>query len=697
MPRLRPGVTRWWTAAAALICVAVAPAQSLPDVTFRAGDLKAITCRATGVKSDSMGTTRLTVQVDNRSPHAFEPTLFAVRWTDAGGNPFHAELARVPLPRIRRAGRAVGPRQRLDFQLQLGAPTVKKLEVEVREGLFRDPVALPEVPVQVGGIRQELARNADGTLPNSMVALRNTLDQPVDVVLRARCSAPKDGEVLLTAQLAAGASEPVRFQLLPMQLAWHDHRSYYPGIRIEQLEVVDWSVRLPAEPGAAAALLQPAYDAWLRWPEPCPALRGSFTAVQGGSMRAPVTAVGTFTIAPSGEVRTEAATPEAAALGRQHIEWVLRELRRPAWTAVVAASQLELVAHDLVRVQGPGWGDRANAPSEAVTIRPDGSTASTPVAADDPIYRIADRRIVADGGAETPDATTWTTQNLGPGYVVVERRGNGGTTIQRHGYQLLGDVVAPTRYQQLMLDTAGKVLLEDLLLLADLALAPEVTDTPRPVPTGPAADALRAAWDRIYRYPDTPARWTARVLCKNPGTDDVWLGLRKVEGRVDCGGFVGFRWTRACWESIDVELQGSHLPDAARALAFAVTDRLGMWRGRDPAGFEDFDRMFAGAELAWDAAAGVFRLGGCPLREVRVQDGKVASVLTAAGVERAYQWQEQDGRLLATRIRSGGETITARWSKAGDGWWLPAAIEFRDVFGKDWGPEQLTLSQSAVR
>ena len=88
--------------ASLLFLAGAALAQSVPVPAFREGNLAAIACRASNVKSDAMGTTRLQVEVDNRSDHAFEPTVFALRWTDAAGQECTAEVSRVPLPRVRR-------------------------------------------------------------------------------------------------------------------------------------------------------------------------------------------------------------------------------------------------------------------------------------------------------------------------------------------------------------------------------------------------------------------------------------------------------------------------------------------------------------------------------------------------------------------------------------------------------------------
>lgn len=73
-----------------------------------------------------------------------------------------------------------------------------------------------------------------------------------------------------------------------------------------------------------------------------------------------------------------------------------------------------------------------------------------------------------------------------------------------------------------------------------------------------------------------------------------------------------------------------------------------------------------------------------------------SSLVTKLGLERKLTWEAGD-RLLPERIDTGEESITARWHEVGKGLWLPVDIEFRRVFGRDWGPDTLRLAAVRAR
>ncbi|MBL8900616.1 MAG: hypothetical protein JNM84_23495, partial [Planctomycetes bacterium] len=290
----------------------------------------------------------------------------------------------------------------------------------------------------------------------------------------------------------------------------------------------------------------------------------------------------------------------------------------------------------------------------------------------------------------------WTTRSLGAGYVIAERSYAGGARTESYAYDLLGDLPVLLRYVYRARHANGEMLQEKVLLLDRWEIAVDEQREQPQVPTGPAAELLRRHWERLYRYPEGPCELRARFAAENPGTDYTWVGERKVSGSLVIHGFRGFRSRRSSWDDIDIALDGERASDRSAAIAFGFTDRLVMWKGRDPAALEDFDVLFRGAAITWDESAGRFSIAGSTVKSVHVKGERItALVFRGDGLSR-ITWVEQDGRLLATKIQTGEETLTAQWKKVADGWYLPVKVEFQRVFGRDWGPERYELTGLSI-
>jgi hypothetical protein len=61
------------------------------------------------------------------------------------------------------------------------------------------------------------------------------------------------------------------------------------------------------------------------------------------------------------------------------------------------------------------------------------------------------------------------------------------------------------------------------------------------------------------------------------------------------------------------------------------------------------------------------------------------------GVTRRFTWSKVGKHWVATRVQTGDEDLTVKFAPAGDGL-VPVEMEFRAVFGKDWGPETVRLT-----
>jgi len=698
--------------AAALLCAVATTAplrsQAVERPAFVDGDLGRIACKVTAATVQFGEVTRLEVEVHNRGTVAFEPTVFEVRTAkDAPAVRFE----RAPLPRLWRTGRTVPPRKKQRFALQIAGAfdRPRALDVAVVEGNFtRDGSPIDTPPIVIVRSEHGTTSTASGTVPTTTVHLRNDLDATVDAILSIRTTAPVDGDVLVPISLGPREEAARVLTQTPVDFAWVDPRSYREGIRGDAIRVVDWSARVAPNAAAGPALLEPAYRAWLRWDPTEPwGLRGRFAVVRRTTIQGvpPLEEWGgEFSIDPAGRVRATAATERARGEGIQHIQAALRDLLRPPWDEVAAANELELVAPATIQLRGPGWGDPMVA---SLTESASGAHRGAGVGPRrHPVVVVDGGRLAGSGWSDQPDAATWRTAALADGYVVTEVSWNWGRSIRRWTYRQVGPRCVPVRVVDQSLDATDEIVQESVLVLEDVTLDPAAIagDAPRPVPTGAIADALRAAWDSFYRYPREPVALTARFAVENPATDDVWLGQRKVEGELSVQGFAGYRWLRSSWDAIDVRVDGTHRPEAIAALGFAVRDRIGMWKGRDPAALEDFDRMFAGTQLARREAgsAQVFEVRGGPVTEVWVEDGVITRLGFGNGVQRRFTWATVAGRRVAAKIQTGEETLTARWKAVDDRWLLPVDVEFRTVFASPpgaprWGPERLRWSGIELR
>jgi hypothetical protein len=379
-------------------------------------------------------------------------------------------------------------------------------------------------------------------------------------------------------------------------------------------------------------------------------------------------------------------------LGARELEDALYDLLRPSADELARENALIRVTPDEVRLDGPGMDRRLRNPGEheleGVGAEEAALRSPRPTF---PIFRVREHRLAGERRDGAGDGTRWTTRALGAGYVVTERSHAGGARTESYAYDLLGDLPVLLRYAYRARHANGELLQEKVLHLDRWELAVDTQrELPR-VPTGPAAELLRKQWERLYRYPAGPCELSARFTAENPGTDDTWIGERKVSGTLRIEGFRGFRSRRSSWDDVDLALDGERSTERSAALAFAFVDRLVMWKGRDPAALEDFDVLFRGAEITWHESAGRFEITGSSVKSVHVKGERITALVFRGDALSRITWTEQEGRLLATKIQTGEEILSAQWKKVADGWYLPVKVEFQRVFGRDWGPERYEL------
>lgn len=676
-----------------LMLLALAPAA------HGQGELSKIAVKAKStLPQPRLHSTLIELEVQNRGSQACEPTLFSVRWKTERGEFLERSIERVPIPRVDRAGRSVPPQKKLSYWISVPSAETPELTVELREALFHARAPTTGAPIEVGAIHETHSQQDGGRVQTCAIELMNTLDQPVDLVLRARCSFPRDGEALLSASLRAGAKGRFPFRDQPTVLGWGEDVAQHVGLRVSSVELVDWSVRLTPDAEAARELLLPAYRAWLRWEDGRPPLRGRYRYV-ARSVYEPkeLRDEGSFTIDANGGIATSSTLGGSFALGPRELEDALYDLLRPSADELARDNALVRVARDEVRVDGPGRDRRLKNPGrhETAGLGAEEAALRSPRPTY-PILRVLEGRLRGERNDGGGAGQLWITRDLGAGYVVAERSYAGGARTESYAYDLLGELPVLTRYAYTARHASGETLQAKVLQLDRWEVAADVSHDRAQVPTGPAAERLRRHWERLYRYPDGPCELRARFAAENPGTDLTWVGERKVSGSLVIDGFRGFRSRRSSWDDIDIALDGERTIDRSEALAFAFVDRLVMWKGRDPATLEDFDVLFRGAEITWDERLGRFAITGATVKSVYVKGERITALVFRGDALSRITWTEQDGRLFATRIQTGEETLSARWKEVADGWYLPVEVEFQRVFGRDWGPERYELTGASI-
>lgn len=684
---------------ALLLSTASAVAQAAPE--FVPGDVADLSCKVARLTSDR-DTFVLEVDVRNRGRITAEPLVFEVTARPNGRRKDETALtiARARMPWAFRAGRPVPAGRTTRYHLYGSIWELpKRLEVSVTRASFFTGSLTPEPdddqpPVQVGGITQDTLAGAAGTVPVSRIALHNTLPRPVDVLLRARFSRPRDAVGLITASLGAGEERTVPVESFVGSIEWMKW-GQASGAKVEEVELVDWCQQFPQDEAKARQALLDAYVNWVRWEAPT-AVRGAFAirATRDGVRRQ---GKGMFTLSKSGKVEIDwdGPQPEGVAIGST-LRDAFRNLQRPSVAELTAQNRFARMADDLVAVAGPGW--RQLSTDAQKRIQGDAERGILVDLGDDggmQMFRITDGRLCASGWSLSGNFEEWTLEDHPRGYLVTSHRPNDGAQVFSWTYDDVDGVPVTSGYREVWKDATGAVIHEIELELPKLELdsADPSAGEPAP-PRGPGLAALRAVWDATWAYPAEPVTLKARFDIETPATDGVWVGQKHVTGSVTIGGFRGYRVRGERWATVDIEIDDELPATSHGSLRDAVRDRLGLWAGRDVAGRGDFDDAFAGATIGAERR-GAFPIDGGPYRAVEVKKGLIAGFDLGGGTERSFHYDLVGGHPVPTRIVTGDEELLATW-RVVDGYLVPVEFEFRRVFGRDWGPEVIELSDVRI-
>lgn len=612
------------------------------QLEFVAGDpgrLRVRLVKAVACADDAAGTV-LTVAVTNPGALHAEPLEFALALR-GGGEPL--AVARVGGRRYGRAGRAVPARGKRTYLIlaPVARADVRGARVHVTAASFFRGAPVDEPPVRVTARKVDRMQDAAlGPLPRTLVTLENTADRPVDAIFRATIRRPVAGTTLVRRHLAPGETAEWEIAESPFGA------TRYAGAEVTKLELVDWSVVRDEARERAAALLSGALARWRRWPADAPALAGGVRYAKDGQR-----AEGTFVVR-DGRVTVTGAGDEA----RQALERLFRLVR-----VTPAPREADLY---LARRGPPA---RIGAEGDSVDL------GAGPAA----LVEVDDGRVVATWGHPETGRERWDTRAAGDGWVLTSTfHDHAGTRhARRLAYAQVAGLQVPVAFEESWTwPTLGRRKVERLTLLnVRVHRGGEA-----PLDDGPAAQAVRAAWDGVYRHPD--AVRTGRVRVTYPSAHAEWRGVRKVEAE--------FRLTDA-YDHFAV-LDKKLTEEARDQLAFLIGGRLSMWRGVDFAATRPFAEVFSGATFS--GADGDYAIIDAPFTRVEVRDGRVHALTLADGRRRVYQWRKVGDAWVVAKATTGDEEFRVRHRRLKSGYVAPVHIEIEKRFGPDWGIEVLELT-----
>jgi hypothetical protein len=674
------------------LAVATALAAQAPEPTFTRGNLADLTCRIADARAVDEWTQVLTIEVSNRGTAAAEPLEFRVEARGKKGEPLVEGFARAQLPRVHRHGRPTPASGKQTYQVPTALVAKKaQLTVTVVDASFGSELAVAAPDLRIGAPTQVQSRSLAGEFPVTKVALHNPFARDLDVLLSVTLQQPKDSVEIYGVRLPANGMLDWTIAQRPGARPFVDMTGGPAcAMKATKVEVVDWCLVAPCPPELGAELLQPAYDAWYRWPSAPNAFDGAFTFHE--RRQQPNTTndyedeslQGRFHVDADGKLTIDALADRASV--RNAVRAALQNVIRPDFATLTRTGKLVALGRDRVATQGRGWTWQGNAGSASV-----GS--STISEWND--LQVDGTRIVSDGVGDGP-RTRWETVPMASGYVVARR--HSGTLDERFTYRELDGRIVPASYSSTQ--TFGdKLFARCDLVLKELRFqgAKAVASVP---PAGAGAVALRAIWEAGYRLPATPIEVQATFELTNPGTDLVWQRHTKVRGLLTMQG-VGRRA-----REVDVLVEGDLPPHTKSQLAAMVRDRLMMWYGRDFADRASFDETFAGATIA-AASDGTFAVAGAATTAIATGGGLVRA-MRRPGCATKFTWKEIGGVPTVVRVDEAigepGARASERWDAAMLLTWtkvgehaLPTTITWERTFGRDWGPETLVLRDVRIR
>ncbi|MBL9078248.1 MAG: hypothetical protein JNL08_12130 [Planctomycetes bacterium] len=675
--------------------VAAPRAQTVvPVPEFGRGDPAALSCRVTAV-AENREQRLLTVEVRNTGLLAAEPLEFVIEAKDTSGAVRSETFRRVQAPLARRFGRPVPPGGKQTYVVAVTLPVArgaKGVRVAAAAWCHGGVVAAPDL--RLGEPRSVSRSSLAGTFPVTEVELQNPFDRDVDLLLRVQLTQPRDTTVLMGLRLAAGQRRAWILPSLPGTVPYLDEAAVACPMRATAFELVDWSLVAPNDAAAAAALLQPAYEAAYRWPAAVQAVSGSFVFRQRRQRpNAPgaydeAEARGRYTLQRGAEPAVQFdGTALSGVTGA--IEAAFEFVAWPEWDELCRRNELVLVADDRVELRGSGWGvPRGGAAS---TLTTDGGAASV-LHAD---LAIAGDRIVSRGFGDL--RTAWELRATDRRWLVVRTAST--SIVSTWAYGTCGGEFVPVQWSCTQ-SFGGVVASAERLELGAPTFAEHARVAPTP-PAGAGAPMLRAAWDRGCRLPAAPLAIEAAFVANNPGTDLGWHGRKRVAGRFTATGFGRHM------QSFHVAFDDAAQAEIEHELAFLLRDRLLMWWGREFADRLPFDEFFAGATIDGPQIDGSFAIAGGPVVSVATAGGLVRGWRTADGAEVRLTWSTVGGHEVVQRWErqhpkagrgapAWTETMVVGWTVVDQLPW-PTSIALGQIFGREFGTETITLKNLVVK
>jgi len=671
-------------------------------------DLGALSCSVVESKLGASGTL-VVVEVRNGAAAAAEPLSFEFvtqpKKKGAASSTLSAE--RVLIPHVRRYGRpvAAGGKERYPLLLRWYDADVR-FQARVTSALWNAPWPAPapgKPKLAFDGPKDAESLNHQGVKVNAMrVELRNPEAFDVDVLFRATCTAPRNGETLLGVRLRAGEVRNWIVSQLPSHNPYRSEDTL-EGLDVSKLELVDWCYIAPADAQADEQRFRELYANWMRWDAPLPLLEGRFEFAAsarrfeagGKEMPFEVLGGGHFELDTSGAARLRVDAPtrgNAADLEREAraaFGEMLADVLRPSAEELLARTRARALGVDVFELDGAGWWRGQNTGWSGSTSGAEGEFL--------PNFSFRDGRLCASGDREELDSYVWRTRELASGWVVTQREMADGNSKAEFDYvEFEPGLALPVAFRS-QRGAGGVVFERQLLRVFDVrrSNAPAAAPTANALPSGDGVETLRAAWDFGWRYPASPRRLRARIEAKTPATDGLWLGRKQLRGELELAGYTGFRTSERGWGSYRFELEGTLSAVERMALGMALDDRLRLWAGRDFNGRASFESTFAGAVIGAPDAKGRFAIEGSRLASVSVRDGRVVELERRSGGALRLSWKKFGDDWLVVRTEQGSEHLEVNFARAGDEW-APATLRFERVFGDDWGPEEFKLSNLRV-
>lgn len=655
-----------FAALAAALCAGAAD-----DVRFVAGDPAALVAKIKKVSELSPEPLAVCdVEVENRGTTWAEPLVF--RLDGVAGSHREHRFPRVDPPYAGRLGRPIAPGGKQTYSVILPlAKSAQATAVAVEYASFLEsatPPAVPQATIAARGDGKAFDDGAKRTIHFSTITLKNDGPNPVDVTLRLKTDELKKVATLIRLRVDANATAKHEVRAIP------GSNSY--DVTIASAEIVDVTAVMPFDATPANESLSRALARWKGRLGDGEVARGRFRFRHEGKDKAANRAAeGRFEIG-RGVLEVAADSGDAPSLD------AAKEALREAFAAALRASDAELAS----RVKDP----------PAVLSNPAVVRLSKSPFDDtkDQWFGVAGDALAWIGFNELsdPSATILRSQAVDDGWLltgmeIITQFQQAPQEAKRFGWSRLGDRWVPSSYRRdWVLENSG-VHEVDQLDLDALAIGPAGKREAVAPPSGPLADALRAAWEKPYRHSATPHVIRGKFAIEISNPSFTWLERRKLSGKFTLTGFA-----RGHWDRCEVDVDGKEwTPDQRRHFTEIFDDRLGLWRYRDPSLRPPFADAFAGAKLSGELPRIAIENG--PYVAIGLDEGAFGTLGLAPGFDRQIEWATVEGRLVPKKITSGMEVLEASWVRLAPDLFFTNRLAFHEVFYKGWGTETLTFTE----